>query len=453
MLLRRMPVATTQVPETEVVPSTGVRRLFDQLLRLILANSLLTVAALGVGIRVAVAVVTRVLTTNVVVPDEAQYLSLARWMALGNDPNGWVPIYGPPLYRATRAFLLPLLLLFRYVSPARFVGQLLAIAFGVGAVVVTAWIVRRVLDARIALLTGIVLAALPSQVLFSSVVLRESQIWFWLAALAAACVLVGERSTCRVMLGVLAGTMAIIALGALRDQTMFVACWCAVAAMAFSRSDGRWKRVGGATLLALLLPVLGGAGIGGWYLVQRGIPALAQTRAQLSLDADTAFRDLTTAPPATLPPPSEGGYGTTTTTTLPTVGSYTGQLYVVDDSPAADFRAIPGGLVGVLLRPWPWERSGGAGLRLAAIESLAWYALYVLAAIGAWSGVRRAWPEFAFPVLVVIGLVLSAAVSQGNVGTAFRHRGQMAWALVLLGAEGAVVLLRRWRSARVAVAP
>ena len=68
---------------------------------------------------------------------------------------------------------------------------------------------------------------------------------------------------------------------------------------------------------------------------------------------------------------------------------------------------------------------------LHANVPLVWLLLWVFATAGAW--VRRGDTHLVvFPVSLVISLTLAAAVTQGNLGTAFRHRGQVLWVLAIL---------------------
>jgi len=50
-----------------------------------------------------------------------------------------------------------------------------------------------------------------------------------------------------------------------------------------------------------------------------------------------------------------------------------------------------------------------------------------------------------FPSLLIFLIALSGAVSHGNLGTAFRHRGQMMFALAVLATGGiqAIIEVRR----------
>jgi hypothetical protein len=87
---------------------------------------------------------------------------------------------------------------------------------------------------------------------------------------------------------------------------------------------------------------------------------------------------------------------------------------------------------------------------LARIENLEWYVLYALAITGIVASVRRraARTALAFPLFVMGMLIGIAALTQGNLGTAFRHRDQMLWALALCAAAGLQWLVRESRWAR-----
>ena len=76
------------------------------------------------------------------------------------------------------------------------------------------------------------------------------------------------------------------------------------------------------------------------------------------------------------------------------------------------------------------------GKRLAAsFESIIWIPLFVLAGVGAWVR-RRDSHLVALPASLVLALTLSSAFTQGNLGTAFRHRAQILFALSILAVAG-----------------
>jgi hypothetical protein len=106
---------------------------------------------------------------------------------------------------------------------------------------------------------------------------------------------------------------------------------------------------------------------------------------------------------------------------------------------------LPGGLVAFLLRPFPGQHGHGLSYDLAALEELLYYPLYLLAALGL-VAYRRRRDVLAFPLLVAILIGGIAAESEGNLGSAFRHRDQLLWVVVLLATLGAHFVFSRWRS-------
>lgn len=96
----------------------------------------------------------------------------------------------------------------------------------------------------------------------------------------------------------------------------------------------------------------------------------------------------------------------------------------------------------MLLEPFPLPFTGSAPLRLARMESLLWYPLVLLAAVGLWIA-RRHLRVLLFPIVVGGGILFMYALSEGNVGTAHRHRGEFVWVVVLLAALGARHLTSR----------
>jgi hypothetical protein len=125
--------------------------------------------------------------------------------------------------------------------------------------------------------------------------------------------------------------------------------------------------------------------------------------------------------------------------------------YVVNSGLASDVRALPRGVVAFLLRPFPWQHGAGLSYDFAALEEVLYYPLYVLALVGL-VAYRRRREVIAFPVLVMVLVTGIAAEAEGNLGSAFRHRDQLLWAVVLLATLGGHRLyelaFRRSRSAR-----
>jgi len=124
-----------------------------------------------------------------------------------------------------------------------------------------------------------------------------------------------------------------------------------------------------------------------------------------------------------------------------------GYAVVVHNDLSANLAAFPKGLVAVTLRPFPWEAGISGKALIAGLESIMWLSLFVFAGVGAWIR-RRDIHVVALPVSLVLAVTLSSAVTQGNLGTAFRHRGQILFALSILAVAGLQATLDHWRSSR-----
>lgn len=451
--------------------STSVRPAGDggpslprRLLSLADRHPLWTVVLLAALARAVAVVLLGPLRPGVAVPDEQQYLDLAASVASGRGAEAWQPGYGQSLYDSTAAFMRPLTFLVRVFGEHQVVGQLLSAAFGVLAAVLTTWLALRVVRTRYAWLVGGIVALMPSQVFWSSVVLRESMVWAALAGVALAVALATSSRSWSVLGG--SAALAVLSLWALSDvrgQTAVVVSGSLVLVALVVRSARRVVVPVTAVLIAILVPWGAGLGPAGLFYVANVVPQLATIRTNLSIGADSSFIDRTVIPPGEAPgagtgadgqdgkgEDGDGQDGETPADAPPdaaVVTDSTGTTYVVEDTPAASVSAIPRGLVAVALRPFPWEPARNTGLLVAKVENLAWGLLYVLAVIGAIAGWGRR-RALAFPVIVTGAIVLSAAVSQANLGTAFRHRGQILWALAVLAVVGLQHLVDRRRAAR-----
>jgi hypothetical protein len=133
-----------------------------------------------------------------------------------------------------------------------------------------------------------------------------------------------------------------------------------------------------------------------------------------------------------------------TTTVVTAPSAVADEDMVVPSGFGNDLRALPTGLVAFALRPFPWQRGAGASYDLAAVEELLYYPLYLLAMVGL-VAYRRRRDLIAFPLAVIVLITGIASEAEGNLGSAFRHRDQLFWAVAFLAALGANHLWALWR--------
>ena len=120
---------------------------------------------------------------------------------------------------------------------------------------------------------------------------------------------------------------------------------------------------------------------------------------------------------------------------------------LVDNRLNTSFQRIPGGLYDTMIRPLPWGDGRSSTQVLAGWESLLWISLYGLAAYGLWVH-GKGHRVLIYPTLLLFAISISGAVTHGNLGTAFRHRGQICFVLAVLAMAGvqAIVEGRRMKS-------
>jgi len=99
------------------------------------------------------------------------------------------------------------------------------------------------------------------------------------------------------------------------------------------------------------------------------------------------------------------------------VGAETGTI-------GAALQYIPIGASYLLFAPFPWDIN--TTLQAAAMpETLLWYPLFLLSLLGFRISVRTRGTAALVPLAVLLVVVSSYALVEGNFGTAYRHRAQI----------------------------
>lgn len=404
-----MPAPGGGGPASPEARPTRLRRLA----RWALDHPLVAVAIVAVAARVLLAVGVAIAHHGTLFGDDERYLRMARQAADG-DTSSW-DAYLHLLYRRTGSLLWPVTGLFEVFGGVAIVAQLFVAALGTGTAVLTTKLGLEFLSRQAALFAGVAVALLPSQILWSSLVMKDALVWCLLAGIAVTFVASWRARGWR-LLACWAGIVAMLtALGFLRLHTLEIALVALLLASVVAPAAGRLPRVAAAAAVLLLLPVTFGMGVAGITFL-RNTGSLTERRALNAVDADTAV-----VKPATGPPQSSNG--------SLDAGS--------DDPGTSTVSYLPEGLTVILLRPFPWEigSGGSTGVRLAGAETVLWYPLLAVAIVGL-VAVRRRLAVLAFPLLVGAATAVMYGLSEGNVGTAYRHRGEFVWVVALLAAAG-----------------
>ena len=477
-----------------------MKRALNRLVNMFTERPVLATFAIAFFIRFVVAVGSNALHDGTLIPDEGQYLIVATLASKGELSSGMWGGHMVSLWSASRTFFYPLTAMFWLFGPSRFIGQLLPVLFGAVTAAATTAMASSVLRRSYALLAGLIVALFPSQVILSSVVLRESFVW---AGLAGAAVAVGyfqrQDSTGRIVGSGLLAALSIFAIFWLRAQTAALALWC----LFFTLLTGRGRRslrVLSAVCVLAVVPWLAGAGPGAVTFLEGAISRAGSSHAWMALKAESSFLDLR-APPGTsdhpdweqglsnVQAPVDEDQRSSNADSLPAfenvsgeecasriedepgsfnegwapedgdrmdlvshrrgvvmhqrstadwvcIGDGRGGSIIVDNRLFTTLSRIPRGLFDTMVRPLPWEASWSNMDKFGAV--LEFPVWIVLYGLSAY-GIwkrRRNLRQLLFPVLIVGAIATAGAVTHGNLGTALRHREQMLFAFAFLSAAG-----------------
>ena len=418
----------------------------------VVLHPILTSAIVAVAARVLVSVVIFVRSGGHLFLDDETYDYIAR--AKARNGSNW-DFGTQKLYELTATYLVPVTWLYRLAWPTAIFGQLVSAAFGVGAVVGVAWLVRRRLSPAWAVSAGMVAALFPSQVLWSSLMLKDAAVWAVLAGIGVVLYHPPRRGLMPVAAWLAGIGVLLFLLGHLRHHTLVVACWSVILVTVLERGRDRWVGIG-AVLIALVVPLAIGIGVGVIYRV-RDSGSLSERRYLNSLGANTRLVEGATTTTVTVPvepapagPTGPGGSDAAGPPAAPSTSTPTTTTTLVEedqfeDAIGANVRHIPKGLAAMLVRPYPWERQSSSGAGLARVETLVWYPLLALALLGVVVCIRRR--SMLYLVFILVGVSTMYALAEGNLGTAYRHRGEFVWTSVVLAAIAGEWLLDRHRSA------
>jgi hypothetical protein len=264
-----------------------------------------------------------------------------------------------------------------------FFGSLAAVFVGITA--------RNLFDRKAGLIAGVMMAILPSFVVWSSLNLKEGMAVLGMSLLGYA---ISKGKTSGAYTGLLPLLAGMILLSFVRPWILFVAALGCVFGLIWSLPWGRLRGLFALLALAGGLYVLVAAGAG-----QSEISSFGERGV-------TGVRTSTTLGESALPTSIDLSEPTTAVATAPKV------------------------LAAVALGPFPWEFEGFRQL-LSLPEVLVWYALL----LPLFRGIRRGLRDTPWPTLPLLGMALAIifaiALLEGNLGLAFRHRLQ-AFSLLLV---------------------
>lgn len=418
-------------------------------------HPVLAVFLLALAVRTAVAVAVAWRFGGSLLLDDAAYSDLAAAAAAGRAGEGWDQAYARWLYERTATLLVPLTGIYAVLGPVKLAGQLFVALLGAATAAVTTRLALEALPPRWALVPGLIVAVLPSQVLWSSIIMKDAAVWLSLSGLALLMVLAQRSSGGRLALLGLAALAPMVALGYLRLYSLVVAAWALMLTAWAGPRAHRLPRTIGAIALGVGFPWLAfDLGPAGFDLT-RSAGNLSERRALNAESANTAFvapyssqvrrpwaSRASSSGCSTPAPASERAGSRRCAEEL--FGATPPQAPRLESGLSDNLRHLPLGLSVVLFEPVPWRPGGSAFLQLARAEAVVWYGVLASALAGLFA-LRRWFSVALFPLVVGAGTLLMYALTEGNIGTAYRHRGEFVWVVALAAGFGAFQIAR-WRS-------
>ena len=374
--------------------------------------------------------------------DDATYARLSWAIAsyLLGDPQ---PPYVPPAWAGDEYLLGTWVYLestiFVLFGPRVLLPLLLNAAFSAGLVLLILDLSRRLFGNTAALLTAAITSFYPSLVLWSSLNLKDALALF----LIALCLWCLTRFQSGVRWRALAGVSVVLVLMESLRWYVFVglAIIVPIAVVVAPRLSVvrriRWSA--GAALMSASLIAFNGVGIGSG---SDPFATLESTRQNMAVNARTGFIDL----PVRV---QEGDGGSTSLQSGPVrVQEGDGGSTSLQSGPAAaTLRHLPTGIAYALFAPFPWALRRVADW-LTLPEMLLWYGLLAALPWTLWRA-RRLWRSWSPLLLFVAGILLILALTEGNVGTLYRHRAMVIPFVAVLAAPS-LVTVGRWIGARFA---
>lgn len=344
----------------------------------------------------------QVLRPSGVFPDESSYIRQASEIAGGSldssDSNFWASNW---------AFFRPLVYLAEITEKHVLVGRLATATIG-SLVAVVALLIGRLISKRIGIIAGLILALYPSQVLWSSMILKDTLSSLLLASICLAIAEATNRGTIRAakcasvialpLIGTLSGVRYLSAL-TLVIAVFLTSCWI------LARRARRRQLIVGACALVLALGTI-------TMFASDRIP-ISGTRGNelLRKQEYSSARTLVSCDPIPFIP---------------------GPL-AYESGWKNDFACSPFVLRMLLFDPLPNQLNKSKSLIPPFAENMLWWPLLGLAVVTVRKH-RHQLSHLVVPMALGVGLVIQWALVDRVFGTAYRHRTEFIWIVVLLAA-------------------
>jgi hypothetical protein len=325
------------------------------------------------------------------------------------------------LWNVSLSFLLPASFVYRISFNSTFAILILAAIVGSAIPAAVTYLLSKHVVIKIGFGIGIILALIPSQVLWSSLFLKDIYLALGLIGITFSLRYWSSSEKLSVFsLGLICITLGLFFIQRIRLHSLIVVCIALFLSTLFIGGRLWWAKITCAALLFAIMPSMIGGGYFGSHYAKDLANGMEGQRAMGAVGATAVLETPTVS----------------TTPSISSSSSSSSSSSVPDSSPIVEeLKYLPSGLKVMLIDPTPAQLSKSKRLYLAFAEHLIWYPALLLCFYGIFR--RRRWTaDLIFAGFLGIGLCSMWALHEGNFGTAFRHRTEFVWIVFLFAGLG-----------------
>lgn len=363
--------------------------------------------------------------------DDRSYLRLISEHATGSTSN-WDD-YTNWLWDASRGFLTPGSLLFEVFGPHPALVLPLSALMGSLLVIGSFQLMRLRASHQASFVMAGLLALMPSQILWSSLFLKDIYVAFALMLIALlAQKAEGLRSRIGATSLMVLAVIVLLVVSKIRVHTFLTTCFALGLALILSRTNWRIITLVLGVGFCSIIPWMATGDIAGVNVLRRLANGMEEQRYAGAVGAATAVVSQTRPVDTTLALPNNGSSGAKDPAGTATSSGFRRILN--------DLRYLPAGFRVMVFDPLPQDLHKSRSLYPPFAEHVIWYPVIALAGFGLVK-TRRRTLTFTFQLFLLGGLIAMWGLIEGNFGTAFRHRTEFVW-LVFIFAAGGLDALR-----------
>ena len=404
-------------------------------------------------------------------PDEGMYASLAKWLGESNPVNEF-PGYGDIIYRQSKAFILPASVLFRLGINELDAIRIISSLYGLGSLVIvglfafkylTTSKIQRLEKVRRILVIGAVIlyALIPSHFLWSILGLRESSVEFWTLLTFFSIYKINKSTKWVLSLWASSTITGIAMVFNSRPQVGWLLCASLILSTIISEKNRKTIII----IIAVALGMVAGNFFNETYTLERTTSYVLISEDRITTKIDSGTGTLCLEPKQIVTIENKkyecalrnqtldlSGFSNPGNVLINNIEGITAAQEVRKSGAASEIQTFPCPVAEnsratrflcisirapymaatFLVRPFIFIDTTSFSSFFAAAENILWMVAFLLLLYGLAKYRSKLFSKESLPmVMFLVTYVLGAGSYQGNLGTAFRHKSLILWALLL----------------------